>query len=1669
MRFENLDTLANHLNGLLDDDTGYEKEHTFNYLVLLLQLCRIDIEHIDLNKVQVHLTNFTQQKSKHTLQICEQIQTVLMKIDHFFEDTTAITSVVEQHKLNVNKRVISGHRSISAIEGSVDLDEIKHSIESFSCGPDTSMTSLVLWMKKYIKVAMIQGDFKQLKLAVHYFHIANAIANKYLFDAVPSKMLAGIEVQYIQFRVESLFSLKSGSGDEMALADKLSVLSNIDTLYPNLRYNSGWMFKQLNQSIEELASQLKHFSIADIEAALDISNSIIKSLIYYIDNKSDVDTSFYNSVEDCRENLSALRRKISNELDENNLEKMSDILRLYTANMVVMVNQIATKIVAIIGEPPCKYFIGSLGSMSREEMCLFSDFEFFIVAEKYSPEIEQYFRTFVGLLEIYIILLGETPNKLWEHLGLSSPRGFRLDDGFNIPFNGKILFGTIDKILSNFRVQAGAVPDIILSNAIMESGHIMGDSKLYDEFCNALKRVINQNNPDDPKICIKHSLLSELLINYTQDYQFSSEQNIVDVKAHLTRLIVFGIGCIAQYKGLQERNTWKKITALVERKIISDKVGHLLICALNLGFFTRMGVHRFYNVDKESLSMSKGGEGNRSSDDVTAAPLESNRMLIDSLQRTVLVAFNQYLIEFEQQKTTANIDGNDLFKSSADFYSKLARQASQACHYTQAATYYLAALALDNKHEAANYFADCIEKILTRREFDQAVEKRIKKVSSTRAAYLPMIKGSSSASEITQVKLKNLLRVWREKLLENELLENISELLIPIRTKTLFYEIIDIIKNVIPKISSEIDLIPRSDGFRFGSADSSDSIFIQPDSSDGETVKVYSNPTVRKRKIPYDVYVFCATQASTQYTKSAISSRMNVVSDIETIKHSFITSLMAEFIIGYQIKPVLMDVDDKPVLFSNSPECRSFGPMMNTRMKSVTFESRSFSLIVLFCLSTLSYCSKLEQILWREKKGKRGLFEIRPQSYDSLLMLSENSTFQYKNILFAFPMMCENLDKRAVAEFLRLSPHKVITRLEDHVRTCLFPLIPDDEKFKVSFMKMKNFYLNQMIKMQQLLRQYPVLTHIDLVSLVIPQFGSNCTNLFEKSSQSSMQSRIEMMRSEKLPNDFFNSNTTSEPEIISPDIRQITAMLYRGDFSQFQKLSPRIQEHVIASLRWDLMQEAFPANVLPAQNHEVSFMNMLLGIKTKLSELDFRGFSQISVDWLIKLSKKQPLLKRLSCDLKLVPKDLKSIISSYRTLEKLDFSPEMVKDFSYLISNFPAYFTTDNVNPLLSFFVSEYYQRTSSKLELLNKSLPENDVYVASRVFCQLELLETFIIRNNVRTSSGCKVPAFSIEKPSSFPKLVTFYVGGVSMSHASIKNLFLSLETGYMLKEFSIDNSLSHDSSHVYMEYNFSRFFRHKIFSVFSIQNVALSVTSELSLLSNLMLQKNVTKLGLADLSFSTEAGIPPLCEIVKKNIDTLNSLLLSGHNLTTDIVNAILRFCKNQSKLNDITLKSEVLVVNTALIEHLKLFLETPSLKQMHISSSQFSNSDVNVIIRNVRIIIQDTPKNGFRKYSFNSLTISNDDIKITLSRENPNKEFQQTECAIEKPATASTHRSNALLGNVRSSSPSHSVRNYLRVGRHSHSNPPSQVYRSSAVSAEQRKTTKSSDLLTLKISPS
>ncbi|MCE5315870.1 MAG: tetratricopeptide repeat protein [Parachlamydia sp.] len=289
-------------------------------------------------------------------------------------------------------------------------------------------------------------------------------------------------------------------------------------------------------------------------------------------------------------------------------EPVQNILSQLTQSNASLLIEMIQKAFTLFGAPPCDYTLLCLGSFARKEMSPYSDLEFAFLVEKSSLKELDYFRKLVSWLELQVIHLGETSIPILEQ-GRISPvqRGFSFDEGGNTPLGkqGYVELIKTPEELAQFQSERFYQEDLVLSNVLRGADFVMGSQTLYQQYLKAMQALLQEKSPTSPLlVCQKRALhlIKGHLVEFEPRVDRKKEETpVYNIKQELYRLPSFLIGALADYFGISEQNTWKKIDALVELKILSQEGAQHLQRALAAIMSLRIRCHLHYGEEREDV------------------------------------------------------------------------------------------------------------------------------------------------------------------------------------------------------------------------------------------------------------------------------------------------------------------------------------------------------------------------------------------------------------------------------------------------------------------------------------------------------------------------------------------------------------------------------------------------------------------------------------------------------------------------------------------------------------------------------------------------------------------------------------------------------------------------------------------------------------------------------------------------------------------------------------------------------------------------------------------------------------------------------------------------------------------------------------------------------------
>lgn len=308
-------------------------------------------------------------------------------------------------------------------------------------------------------------------------------------------------------------------------------------------------------------------------------------------------------------------------------ETVQKALRELTREYKAFLADLLQESIEIMGKkPPVRFAMVGLGSLSRSEICPYSDAEFIFLIESSSEEVKDYFRLLTELMRLKITNLGETEFKLIQtDQGDHSltPAGFSMDIGGLSPLGKKGLYELIGtpQELAHFQTEEWLRDhdaEIILVNAMRTACFISGEASLFEGYQKEVHRILDDRGTFSDWISFKPRLRQkraiELMGGFLEEFapQFNSDRvgfRAFDVKKELYRLPQNVISSLALYFGIKKNGSFEQLVELGKQKIISSKGVNRLWRILEIVFDLRMRTHLFYRSECEILYYNlKGGD-----------------------------------------------------------------------------------------------------------------------------------------------------------------------------------------------------------------------------------------------------------------------------------------------------------------------------------------------------------------------------------------------------------------------------------------------------------------------------------------------------------------------------------------------------------------------------------------------------------------------------------------------------------------------------------------------------------------------------------------------------------------------------------------------------------------------------------------------------------------------------------------------------------------------------------------------------------------------------------------------------------------------------------------------------------------------------------------------------
>ena len=302
-------------------------------------------------------------------------------------------------------------------------------------------------------------------------------------------------------------------------------------------------------------------------------------------------------------------------------------------NIMVFVSR---QCIFIMGRPQCDYALVGMGSVARNEITPYSDFEHIVVLENgLGPreDLKEYFRWYSTIFHIIIINLGETDLYsmcipcLSDHF---QPQGKSFYDKFTpegISFDGMMphachfplgktqksvespwtteLIKPIDEMVKYLEVKEDLKDGYNLNNILTSTCLIEGNDIIHKQFASKIKSVLRQNTSRQRVVMMKQLEKDFQNCNLTDKLEMFAESNSVDIKRIVYRSITLFVSALGRLHGLNVNSSFNIIQELLTRNLIGEDaascISHAVAVACHIRLFFYQSKRRRYDQVENEL------------------------------------------------------------------------------------------------------------------------------------------------------------------------------------------------------------------------------------------------------------------------------------------------------------------------------------------------------------------------------------------------------------------------------------------------------------------------------------------------------------------------------------------------------------------------------------------------------------------------------------------------------------------------------------------------------------------------------------------------------------------------------------------------------------------------------------------------------------------------------------------------------------------------------------------------------------------------------------------------------------------------------------------------------------------------------------------------------------
>ena len=379
---------------------------------------------------------------------------------------------------------------------------------------------------------------------------------------------------------------------------------------------------QIKSDLSELCQHILKLAQAVIEEDLVKAAEEVKTSITKL--REDVKASLHKKVPKLKtkHTVDEFRKYYSDKIRA--IRDINCTVATFYTNVMAELSQLCKD---IMGEPPCEYAIVGMGSLAREEITPYSDFEHIILLsddKNYKSHLE-YFRWYSVIFHIIILNLQETiipslniyslndkesssGDWFYDHV---TPRGISFDG--MMPHACKFPLGrqqhTKNKLFTTELIKpVSEMLEYLSSDADLKNGYhladiltktcfVFGNKDIFKQFETETQTYLNTKSKTDAIADVKN-IVKEDLNSFSTRFQLNrlKLKNKINIKQLLYRSTTIFIATMARVHNITAKSCFDIIDEMAKFNIITQNTAEKLHCGIAIACEIRLRVY----LDKNS-------------------------------------------------------------------------------------------------------------------------------------------------------------------------------------------------------------------------------------------------------------------------------------------------------------------------------------------------------------------------------------------------------------------------------------------------------------------------------------------------------------------------------------------------------------------------------------------------------------------------------------------------------------------------------------------------------------------------------------------------------------------------------------------------------------------------------------------------------------------------------------------------------------------------------------------------------------------------------------------------------------------------------------------------------------------------------------------------------------